>query len=113
VRHPSGYCKGPPISVRLGRIDLAESALTEALKMKLSMRRRGSVLTDLALLGAQRRDADQIVSYAGDALDLAQQSASGYVAGRLHSLQPRLAPFLSDRRVSDLNDRITELASIA
>jgi hypothetical protein len=51
---------------RLGRIDLAESAMTEALTMKLSMRRRGSVLTDLALLGAQRHDADQIVGYAGD-----------------------------------------------
>jgi transcriptional regulator with XRE-family HTH domain len=47
--------------VRLGRLDLAESALTEALKMKLSMRRRGSVLTDLAILGTLRRDVDQII----------------------------------------------------
>ncbi|GGK72964.1 helix-turn-helix domain-containing protein [Streptomyces flaveus] len=99
--------------VRLGRLDLAEEALTEALKTKPSMRRRGSVLTDLALLGAQRRDVDQIISYAQDALDLARQSASGYVAHKLRGLQPRLTPFLSDRRVSDLNDRITELASTA
>ncbi|MEV0260762.1 helix-turn-helix transcriptional regulator [Streptomyces sp. NPDC050617] len=96
--------------VRLGRFDLAEGALNEALRTTPSRRRRGSVLTDLAFLGAQRRDVDQIISYAGDALDLARQSASGYAARRLHSLQPRLVPFLSDRRVSDLNDRIAALA---
>ncbi len=98
--------------VRLGRLDLAEGALTEALRVTLSRRRRGSVLTDLALLGTHRRDVDQIVGYAEDALDLAHQSASGYVARKLRGLQPKLAPFLSDHRVSDLHDRIKGLTSV-
>lgn len=98
---------------RLGRLDMAETALTEALRLPLSMRRRGSVLTDLALLGAQRRDVDQIVGYGTVALDLAQRSASGYVARRLRNLQPRLDPFLSSRAVSHLNDQINELVSAA
>ena len=76
--------------IELGCHDLAESALADALGQKLSPRRRGSVLTDLAALGVQRRDVDQLLEYgeaAGgdawpdgptvDAGDSAQHSRSG------------------------------------
>ncbi|MEV7907751.1 hypothetical protein AB0P04_39690, partial [Streptomyces anulatus] len=55
LREEKGSCY-----VKLSRMDLAEAALMDVLGQRLSMRRKGSVLTDLALLGAQRRDVDQI-----------------------------------------------------
>ncbi|MFY9806727.1 MAG: hypothetical protein WAK86_05610, partial [Pseudonocardiaceae bacterium] len=57
--------------VALQRPDLAEEALSDALSLNLSTRRHGSVVTDLAMLGAQRRDVDQLVTYANAALDTA------------------------------------------
>ncbi|MFG2147500.1 multiprotein-bridging factor 1 family protein [Streptomyces sp. NPDC048696] len=95
--------------VRLGRLDLAELALADALGQPMSMRRRGSVLADLATLGVQRRDIDQLVSYASQALDLASQTKSGYIARKLEGLQGQLQPLLSDRRVSELNAQISTL----
>ena len=63
--------------VQLRRPDLAEVALSDALRQKLSLRRRGIVLTDLAMVGVQRRDLDRIVMYADAALDTARQTGSG------------------------------------
>ncbi len=98
----------------LGRDDLAETALTEALGKTISLRRQGSVLVDLAMLGVHRRDPDQILHHAGRAIDLATQTQSaGYVGRKLRSLQPRLTPFLKDGRVDDLNSRIDQLSRSA
>ncbi|MEU7584454.1 helix-turn-helix transcriptional regulator [Streptomyces sp. NPDC041068] len=99
--------------VRLGRLDLAELSLADALGQPMSMRRRGSVMTDLATLGIQRRDVDQLVSYASQALDLAAQTKSGYVVRKLEGLQGQLQPLLSDGRVSELNDQISALTMTA
>jgi tetratricopeptide (TPR) repeat protein/transcriptional regulator with XRE-family HTH domain len=99
--------------VQLQRPDLAESALTDALRLNLSARRRGSVLTDLAALGAQRRDPDQIVSYGDAALELISQTGSGVIARKLAGLQPHLAPFLRDARIRDLSTRIGALGVTA
>ncbi|MCT9087924.1 helix-turn-helix domain-containing protein [Streptomyces sp. ASQP_92] len=96
--------------VRLGRLDLAELALADALGQPLSARRRGSVLVDLAALGMQRRDVDQLVGYASQALDLAAQTESGYVVRKLEGLRGRLHPLLSDRRVAALSEQISALA---
>lgn len=95
--------------VQLERPDLAESALTAALRLNLSARRRGSVLTDLAILGAQRRDPEQIVTHAEDALDLISQTGSGVIARKVTGLKPHLGPFLGDPRIRDLSDRIAAL----
>ncbi|WP_037973540.1 helix-turn-helix transcriptional regulator [Streptomyces sp. NRRL WC-3742] len=97
---------------RLGRPDLAEGALVEALDQPLSARRRGSVLTDLAILGIQQKDSDRLLSYAGEALLLAQQSGSGYVGRKLRELQGRLEPFGADRRISALSSQIASLPAI-
>jgi hypothetical protein len=95
--------------VQLRCPDRAEPALTDALRLNLSVRRRGSVFIDLAILGAQRRDLDQIVTYADAAAEIFLQTGSGVIVRKLGSLQAYLAPFLSDRRVDDLNSRIVAL----
>ncbi|MFI1092655.1 helix-turn-helix domain-containing protein [Streptomyces sp. NPDC020917] len=97
--------------VTLGRHDLAEEALADALGHQLSPRRRGSVLIDLAVIGARRQDVDRLVSYGTAALELAQRTSSGYVGKRLDGLRGHLAPFLADRRVADLNEHISSLTA--
>jgi transcriptional regulator with XRE-family HTH domain len=95
--------------VELRRPDLAEASLSDALRQKLSLRRRGIVLTDLAMVGAQRRDPDHIVMYADGALDAAHHSGSGVIARKLQGLRLDLAPFLSDSRVRHLDKQIMAL----
>ena len=95
--------------------DLAEAALSDALRQKLSPRRRGIVLTDLAMVGVQRRDPDQVVEYADAALDTARQTGSGVIARKLQGLRVDLGPFLGDSRVRDVDKQIRALtlASVA
>lgn len=95
--------------VALQRPDLAEAALSDALSLNLSARRRGSVLTDLATLGVQRRDLNQLVTYADAALDTARQTGSGVIGRKLQGLQPHLAPFLTDHRIQQLHREINSL----
>lgn len=92
--------------VELGRPDLADVALTHALSQKLSLRRRGGVLTDLALLGVQRREVDQVLEYGNNALELARQTGSGYIGRRLQELHKKLPLFFMDGRISELSDCI-------
>lgn len=97
--------------LKLGQYDRAEETLTQALEHTASLRRRGSLLTDLAVLGVQRRDLDRLLSYADDAVAVAEQThSSGYIGRKLRTLQTRLTPLLADRRVSLLNERITQLS---
>ncbi|WP_207944475.1 hypothetical protein [Actinomadura rubrisoli] len=94
----------------LGRPDLASAALTEALKTATSLRRRGSILTDLAVLGAQARQLDQALEYGVQAAGLADQTrSSGYVGRKLQVLRGELEPMLTDRRAAQLSDRISQL----
>jgi transcriptional regulator with XRE-family HTH domain len=95
--------------VALGRPDLAEAALTAALQQRLSMRRRGSVLTDLASLGVQRGDADEVLMHGTAALELATHTSSGWVSTKLRGLRDQLAPLHGDRRVQSLSDEIAAL----
>jgi transcriptional regulator with XRE-family HTH domain len=97
-----------------GHADLAETALTEALQHTVSLRRRGSLLTDLAELGVHRRDLDQLLSYGDDAIGIAEQTQSpGYVGRKLHQLNAQLQPLLTDRRIAQLSDRIVRLPDTA
>jgi transcriptional regulator with XRE-family HTH domain len=96
--------------IALGKPELAETALNEALSQGVSLRRRGSVLSDLAMLGIQRRDTEQVVHYGGLAIELAEQTGSrGYIGRKLQSLQEQLVP-LSDPRLSTLSHQISQLA---
>ena len=93
----------------LGRPDLAAGSLEAALTHDLSPRRRGSVHTDLAANGLQRRDLDQFTTHAETALHLAGETGSGYVTRRLKDLRPQLGAFASDQRVRDIADMIGSL----
>ncbi|MDX2972308.1 helix-turn-helix transcriptional regulator [Kribbella solani] len=92
--------------------DRAEATLTAALQTALSARRRGCVLSDLAMTGAQRGDAEQVVSYGNAALEMAQRTRSGVIAQKLRTLQPQLAPIASVRDVRHLNAEISALANL-
>jgi transcriptional regulator with XRE-family HTH domain len=96
--------------VTLGRPDLAEAALIDALKQDLSPRRRASVLTDLAILGAQRGDPDRVLTFTRPVLTTARQTSSGVISRKLHALQPYLTPLLGDHRMQRLHTDITALA---
>jgi tetratricopeptide (TPR) repeat protein len=96
--------------VALDRPDLAEAALTEALKSPLSSRRRSSVLIDLASLGIRRREIDRVISCTQAAIELGQRTNSGYVERKLHDLQAQLRPLLADKCVSALSQAISTLS---
>ncbi|MEI5102024.1 helix-turn-helix transcriptional regulator [Streptomyces sp. PmtG] len=95
----------------------AEATLKQALEHTAlasghSYRRRGAVLTDLAAIGAQRNDPEQLVVYGREALSLAQASASGYVARRLQALCTKLGPLSRDHRVAELRADIATLSTL-
>ena len=96
--------------VALGRADKAETALTDALSGALTARRKASVLTDLAMIGVQRRDPDRVVAYADAALATARQTRSGVIGRKLRGLQPHLAPLLAPKQVKRLDADIAALA---
>ncbi|WP_327331658.1 helix-turn-helix transcriptional regulator [Streptomyces anulatus] len=102
--------------LQLGRLDLAEDALTRALKQEAlaqgqSYRRRGAVLTNLAAIGAKRRDPEQVVAYGKEAVALARASGSGYVARRLQGLCDEFGPLSGDHRVGELGAEIAMLST--
>lgn len=102
--------------VQLGRLDLAEETLKGALGQPAlasgqSFRRRGSVLTDLAVIGAKRRDVEQLVAYGSKAVGLARASASGYVARNLQALRDEFGPLRRDHRVAELGAEIATLSA--
>lgn len=95
--------------VKFRSYDLAEATLGEALRQNLSPRRRGSVLIDLAMIGAQRGDANQLVTYADAALQTATQTGSGFIGRKLWALQGHLAPLLGNSSIRQLNHGIMTL----
>ncbi|WP_433871442.1 helix-turn-helix domain-containing protein [Saccharopolyspora sp. CA-218241] len=100
--------------VALGRPDLAEGPLHALLRADISTRRRGGVLTDLAVVGAQRRDVDQLLLHGAAALDTVRQTASaGYVGRKLDDLRGRLVPFLGNRHVRFLDEQIRAVTAAA
>ncbi|WP_326688328.1 MULTISPECIES: helix-turn-helix domain-containing protein [unclassified Streptomyces] len=102
--------------VQLGRLDLAESALMNALRQSAlanghSYRRRGAVLTDLAAIGAKRHDPDQVVSFGREAVRLAKESGSGYVTRRLRGLREEFSPLASRGAMAELGAEIAALGT--
>ncbi|MEU0465389.1 helix-turn-helix transcriptional regulator [Amycolatopsis sp. NPDC006131] len=95
--------------VTLGRPDLAEAALTDALAGNLTARRKAGVLTDLAMIGVHRRDPEQVVSYTNAVLATARQTGSGVVVRKLRGLQPHLATLLADQQIQQLDAEINSL----
>lgn len=100
--------------VKLRRPELAEPALNKALGQATSARRRGSVLVDLATVGAQRGDVDQLVLNGAAAVDSARRTSSvGYLGRKLGDLQAQLMPYVGDRHVRYLDSQIRDVVSVA
>lgn len=100
--------------VKLRRPELAEPVLNKALGQASSARRRGSVLVDLATVGAQRGDVDQLVLHGAAAVDSARRTASaGYLGRKLGDLQEQLVPYVADRHVRYLDSQIREVVPVA
>ena len=98
--------------VTLRRPDLAEPALNKALRQATTARRRGSVLVDLATVGAQRGDVDQLLMNGAAALDSTRQTASvGYLGRKLADLRENLVPHLGDRHVRYLDSQIKDVVA--
>ncbi|WP_330166805.1 MULTISPECIES: hypothetical protein [Streptomyces] len=69
------------------------------------------MLTDLAAIGAKRRDAEQVLAYGEEALRLARASGSGYVARRLQALCDEFGSLGRDPRVAELGVEIAALSA--
>lgn len=99
--------------VTLRRPDLAQPVLEKALERKTSVRRRGAILTDLAIVGAHRGDADQVFMYASAALDTVRQTDStGYVGRKLEHLRDQLEPY-RNRQVEHLRAEIDRVIGVS
>lgn len=94
----------------LGQYHLAEAELMKALRHKLSLRRRASVHADLAIIGAHRRDRDQVITHAHTAIADAMTTNSDYIRRKLRDLQRHLVPLLGDKQVQQLSGTIKALA---
>ncbi|WP_242908192.1 hypothetical protein [Actinomadura terrae] len=91
----------------LGRPELASGALGEALGVANSLRRKGSILVDLAGLGVRVRDLDQVLEYGAQAIDIADRTrSSGYVGRKLRLLRAELGSVSGDTRIAQLVERI-------
>src|SRR5262249_53060047 len=90
----------------LQQADAAEPILLTALEEPLSLRRRAIVLTDLAAVGVQRRDGDQVIAYASEALQIAEDSHSGVVKTKLRGLLEMLQPLRSRQDLRELSERM-------
>ena len=89
--------------------DQAEAALISALNQGLSARRCGIVLTDLAMVGVQRRDLSQLSTYASAAVDVARTTGSGVVSRRLELLRPHLRPLVGNADVRRIHEQISNM----
>lgn len=69
------------------------------------------MLTNLAAIGAKRRDLEQVVVYGKEAVALARASGSGYVARRLQGLCDEFGPLSGDHRVGELGAEIAMLST--
>jgi tetratricopeptide (TPR) repeat protein len=96
--------------VQLRRPDLAENSLSDALRQNLSTRRRASVLADLAMIGLQCGDADQLIAHAEAVLEIATRTGSGFISRRLQELQDHFTPLLGNSRVRRLDQQIMAIS---
>ncbi|TDO30028.1 hypothetical protein EV643_1413 [Kribbella sp. VKM Ac-2527] len=98
---------------QLGKPDLAEMSLQQALSLPVSLRLRGSVLVDLANVGVMRRDVEQTVNYATAAMELTGQSGSGVIARKLAGVNRQLpAAHRRDARLLRLSEDISACLAI-
>ncbi|GHO51431.1 helix-turn-helix domain-containing protein [Ktedonospora formicarum] len=92
--------------VKLGRPDLAMPVLNEALTQHpKATRRRGMVLTNLAISALQLGELDRACTYASEVTQIAGKG-SGMLLRGLHSLQEKLIPYQDSQLVQELDQQI-------
>jgi len=97
--------------VKLGQPDLAAPVLQEALRLHPSpTRRRGMVLSDLALAASMRGDVERACTLSNEVIQIAQLGSSGVLKKGLQVIQTQLSPFARHADVKDLNAQIRLLA---
>jgi hypothetical protein len=57
-------------------------------------------------------DLEQVVTFGGQALQLARESSSGYVALRLRDLRAEFGPLVRDGRIAELGTEIDALSTV-
>jgi transcriptional regulator with XRE-family HTH domain/tetratricopeptide (TPR) repeat protein len=98
----------------LGRAGRAHAPLTQALQQTVSLRRRGSLLADLAAAGLHRNDLDQVFQYGHQAVEIAAQTrSSGYVGRKLRTLDQQLQLFRTSQQIAQLSEQIHALTTAA
>lgn len=99
--------------VKLGKADLAEPALQEALGSHPSpTRRRGMVLSDLALVSVMSGDIERACTLGNEVIQIVQLLSSGVLKSGLTVLQTQLIPFRKNPAVKDFNTQIQLLAGL-
>lgn len=97
--------------VKLKQPDLAEPVLQEALlHHPLPTRRRGMVLSDLALAAVMHGDVERACILGNEVIQIAQLGASGVLKKGLSVLQMQLSPFAMNSDVKDFNAQAQLLA---
>lgn len=97
--------------VKLRKPDLAEPVLQEALLLHPTpTRRRGMVLSDLALAAAHSGDVERACILGSEVIQIAQAGSSGVLKKGLNVLQAQLTPFKKHGAVKDFNAQIQLLA---
>jgi len=99
--------------VKLRQPDLAEPALLEALKLQSEpTRRRGMILTDLALVALQRDNVEQACTYGDEIVGIVRQGASGVLKKGLQTLQGQLKSFKGASVGKRLDQQIQTVLSL-
>lgn len=63
------------------------------------------------MIGARRKDPEQVMQYGLEAMRLARASGSGYVARRLRNLTAELGTCGRDRRMAELKAEIDTMTA--
>ncbi len=95
--------------VKLKQPNLAKPILRQALQQDITYRRRGMILTDLALASLQEGNIDQSCSYAQQAVDIAAHG-SGMLRKSVFTVRQQLEPYIEMSAVTELDQRLHMLA---
>ncbi|GHO73991.1 hypothetical protein KSD_17620 [Ktedonobacter sp. SOSP1-85] len=97
--------------VKLGQAGLAEPVLQEALLLHPApTRRRGMVLSDLALAAVTHGEIERACALGSEVIQIAQLGSSGMLKKSLSQLQMQLSPFATNSSVKDFSTQIQLLA---
>jgi len=97
--------------VRLKEPALAMPVLEKALQQQTnSSRRRGMILSDLAVASIQQGQIENACTYANELVNISAQLSSGFLRSNLAQIQQQLTPFSVSTPVKSLEKHIATLS---